>query len=256
MGDRFLKPELVMRSRFASNPIPQWEAAILCFRNRQGCDILVNKFNAKPIEGYKVFYGIDATETSRQVFEAEINGIKVGIITRLSWGGPQAAIIVEELAFIGVKYILGYGTAGSINKTIGKGQQVVGVKSLITDGTSKSYVSDRAELLGNSDLINITKEVSTQIGHDVKEVCVANVDALYRETKKLISEYQTMGADIVNLETSALFAACESCNIASTWIGFISDCLVDEAWDDWHIDSLELSNIASEICLEVIRAIF
>ncbi|WP_192043568.1 hypothetical protein [Paenibacillus rhizovicinus] len=66
----------------------------------------------------------------------------------------------------------------------------------------------------------------------------------------------TWGADIVNLETSALFAACESCNIASTWIGFISDCLVDEVWDDWHIDSLELSNIASKICLEVIRTIF
>ena len=64
-------------------------------------------------------------------------------------------------------------------------------------------------------------------------VNVANVDALYRETKDLIRKFQSEGAQIVNLETSALYACADICKAKSIWIGFISDSLVSEKWDNW-----------------------
>ncbi|MDF2645878.1 MAG: hypothetical protein K0Q73_1683 [Paenibacillus sp.] len=255
IDDRYLSPELVMNNRFISHHKPKWKVAILCFRDFVGCDIIIKTFNAKPIEGYKVFYGIDANETQRQVFEAESNGVNIGIITRLSWGGPQAAILVEELSHLGVKYIIGYGAAGSIDRDINKGDQVIGIKSLVTDGTSRSYVRDKQELFCDEELLNITMNEAIKLNIDIKHVTVANIDALYRETKELIQDYQSRGAQIVNLETSALFAASEICNVSSIWVGFISDSLVSDNWDNWDIDTTGLSEQSSLICRNTIERI-
>jgi len=180
-----------MINRFTNNPKPDWKIAILCFRDYIGCEILTSTFNATPIKGYKVFYGIDSNETERQVFEADISGHKVGIITRLSWGGPQAAILVEELTHLGVQYIIGYGAAGSIDEEISKGELVVGVRSLNTDGISKMYLPDKLEFLCNNEILQITREVAKKLQFNIKEVTVANVDALYRETKDLIRKFQS-----------------------------------------------------------------
>lgn len=253
--DRYLNPELVMNNRFDNHLKPEWKIAILCFRDYVGCDVIIKAFNAKPIKGYKVFYGIDAGETHKQVFEAEIDGNKICIITRLSWGGPQAAILVEELSHLGTEYIIGYGVAGSIDKVLNKGDQVIGIESLITDGTSRCYVDGRVALFCNEELLNLTRDEAKILNIGIKEVVVANVDALYRETKELIREYQSKGAQVVNLETSALFAASEVCHVKSIWVGFISDSLVSDNWDGWHFDTIELSAISSLLCKKIVKRI-
>jgi uridine phosphorylase len=255
IDNRYLSPAIVMKNRFANNPKPDWKIAILCFRDFIGCEILINTFKAKPVQGYKVFYGIDSNETERQVFESDLLGLKIGIITRLSWGGPQAAILVEELTQMGVQYIIGYGAAGSIDGDISKGDLVIGTRSLNTDGTSKTYLPDKHVLFCNKELLQITREEAIHLEINIKEVIVANVDALYRETKDLIFHYQSEGAQIVNLETSALFASSEICNASSLWLGFISDSLVSDIWDDWDIDTKELSLVISKLCMKTVERI-
>lgn len=243
-----------MDNRFENNPKPDWKIAILCFRDYIGCEVIINSFNATPVRGYKVFYGIDSHESKRQVFEAEISGQKIGIITRLSWGGPQAAILVEELSYLGVAYILGYGGAGSIDGDIYKGDLVVGTRSIVSDGTSRVYTPDKQELLCNNEmLLFVMEEAHHQL--DLKAVTVANVDALYRETKELIRKYQSHGAQIVNMETSALYASAEICNVKSIWLGFISDSLVSDNWDNWNMDSRQLSLIISTLCVRTVERI-
>ncbi|WP_199621264.1 phosphorylase family protein [Paenibacillus alkalitolerans] len=256
LNDRYLTPETVMINRFKSFPKPRWKAAILCFRDYIGCEIISNFLKATPIKGYKVFYGIDSNETESQVFETEVSGQKIGIITRLSWGGPQAAILVEELAQLGVEYIIGYGAAGSIDREIRKGDLVVGINSLVTDGTSRIYFPNNNEINCNGILLNITRVASRSLELNVKEVTVANVDALYRETRELVSRFQSEGAQIVNLETSALYASAEICKVNSIWLGFISDSLVSDKWDSWDTDSRELSFNLSKICLKIIGNLF
>ncbi|MHA6484130.1 phosphorylase family protein [Paenibacillus sp. strain BS8-2] len=162
LEDRYLSPQIVMANRFVNYPKPDWKIAILCFRDFIGCDAIVKCFNAKPLDGFKVFYGIDAHETKNQVFECEINEVKIGIITRLSWGGPQAAILVEELSYLGVQYVIGYGAAGSINMNFNKGDLVIGTKSLVTDGTSYTYKNDKKSLHCSDELLLITKEETSK----------------------------------------------------------------------------------------------
>jgi uridine phosphorylase len=251
-GNRYLSPGKVMTTRFSNNDIPLWKIAILCFRDSVGCEVLINKYKAKPFGNYKVFYGIDAHESEQQIFEAEINGVKVGIITRLCWGGPQAAILVEELSYLGVQNIIGYGEAGSIKAGIPKGSQIVAIKGLVSDGTSKSYIKDKLLIGCNNELLDILRD---NVKYKILEVCAANIDALYRETHELIKCYQSEGAEVVNLETSAMYAASEVCNVRAIWIGYISDSLVDEKWEDWNNKSINSSDICAEISIKLIEGL-
>ena len=85
----------------------------------------------------------------------------------------------------------------------------------------------------------------------MKPVRAATVDALYRETPELIDEFADQGARIINMETSALYAASTACGVRSLWCGYISDCIVDGKWDDWYAD---LSN-AAETTIQTCRSL-
>jgi uridine phosphorylase len=229
--DRYISPETVMKYRFQTNPCPSWDMAIICFRDYKGSQILVKKFNAAPL-GYKVLYGIEEFEGAPVVFEAEILGKRVGIITRCNWGAPQAAILVEELSTMGVKHIIGFGAAGSIKTNLTQGTQLIVESALCNDGTSKTYKKD-ASTVGFSELLGVkAKQAAKTLGYHINEVTAATVDALYRETKELVLQWQADGADIINMESGAFYAASEACGTDCLWLGFVSDCLVKEAWED------------------------
>ncbi|TNJ60629.1 hypothetical protein FE784_35730 [Paenibacillus hemerocallicola] len=251
---RYITPGTVMRNRFRHRPAPAWRLAILCFRDYTGSQILVEAFGATPV-GYKVLYGMEEFDGAPIVYEAELAGGKVGIVTRCNWGGPQAAILVEELAELGVEWIIGYGAAGSIDKRIAKGKQLIASRTLLSDGTSRAYRKDEPYLECDAGFLRTALEAVEANGltGDVRETTAATIDALYRETKELVEELRSAGAEIVNMETSALYAVSRVCGIKSVWIGFVSDCLVDDDWDDWHVNLSELAATTSRICLEVAR---
>jgi uridine phosphorylase len=247
--DRFITPEIVMKNRFQTNPCPSWDIAIICFRDYKGSQILVKKFNALPL-GYKVLYGIEEFEGAPIVFEAEILGKRVGIITRCNWGAPQAAILVEELSTMGVKHIIGYGAAGSIKTNLTQGTQLIVGSALCNDGTSKAYKKEGSYVSGSLELGNKANQAAKSLAYQLTDVSAATVDALYRETKELVSQWRKDGADIVNMESGAFYAASEVCGVNSIWLGFVSDCLVKETWDDWHINLGETAEITASICLK------
>jgi hypothetical protein len=41
------------------------------------------------------------------------------------------------------------------------------------------------------------------------------------------------GGQVVNMETSALYAASETCGIRCLWTGHVSDCLAGSEWEEW-----------------------
>ncbi|MEF3305443.1 phosphorylase family protein [Paenibacillus sp. GYB003] len=250
---RYISPSVVMKNRFRQHPAPDWKLAVICFRDYKGSQLLVRTFGAEPV-GYKVLYGMEEFEGSPVVYEADIAGSKVGIVTRCNWGGPQAAILVEELAELGVERIVGFGAAGSIVGRIGKGTQLIASRALLTDGTSRAYIRDETSLDCDPSWTAIAKETAAAAeadGETVRFAAAANVDALYRETRGLIEELREAGAEIVNMETAALYAAARVCGVKSVWVGFASDCLDGDEWDDWHIDLLKPAEATARLCLDL-----
>jgi purine-nucleoside phosphorylase len=114
----------LLAKRLGNRQPPRWRSAVISFRDRKGSDGLMRALRAEPILD-NIFYGQEAFAESPFVFEANVQGEKVGLITRCIWGGPQAAILIEELACLGVKYLIGYGSAGAIDSSLQLGEQVV-----------------------------------------------------------------------------------------------------------------------------------
>lgn len=84
-----------------------------------------------------------------------------------------------------------------------------------------------------------------------RRVTCATVDAAYRETPELIQSFRGQGAQVINLETSALYAAAQSCGVRSVWIGYVSDLLVAGEWDDWYMDQDDMQRLSVQTCWDV-----
>ena len=249
---RYITPELLIKHRISDQLYPHWSAAIVCFLGYENSQTIVRKFNAKPI-GYKIFYGLDEFSECPSVYEATIGSEYIGIITRCVWGGPQAAILVEELAYLGVQYLIGCGAAGSLDPSLPKGQQIVACSAIPVDGTSQSY--SRELLLPEPKLADAVLKVGRNLQVDVHQVTVATIDALYRETESFITKLRSQGIQTINMETAPFYAASTVCGVKTIWIGHVSDSLTN-TWNSWFTNQYEGRRSSAEVCLELLRFLF
>jgi len=233
-GPRYITPETLLRLRFGDGPRPAWDTAILSFRGDTGGDALVRKLNARPV-GTKVLYGLEESIERPFVYEAVLGRSRVVLVGRCLWGAPQTAILVEELACLGVRTILGFGVAGSLVDALGKGTQIVASSGLVTDGTSRAYTS-AAEVAPDAGLAAALATSAADLGIAVTPVKVATVDALYRETPADVRRWLALGAEAINMETAPLYAAAAVCGVRSLWLGHVSDTLslATHAWESWQ----------------------
>lgn len=227
----YITPDIIVKQRLGKNPIPNWDMAILCFHGEKRSDMLVSAFNARPL-GYKVFDGCGINDAC----ECIINGKKVGII-RCCRGGGTTANIIEELAYMEIEYVVGYGAAASITRDITKGTQVIVVDTLNTDGVSRVYCPNEEVIKANKKMISIAQKVSTKMPFAVLNVRGVTTNTFYRETENLIAPWRKSGVQVLNVELSPLYASAEICNISTVWIGHISDRLLpDSEWEEWFSD--------------------
>jgi purine-nucleoside phosphorylase len=251
----YITPEVFMQGRFDDHPRPEWKTAVLCFRDLEGSGLLVQELGARPL-GYQVLTGMDEFPGYPYPYahELAIGEAKVGVIARCGWGGPQTAILVEELAYIGVTKIIGIGAAGSIDHAIPKGSQVVAQAALTTDGTSQAY-TDAPELKGDALLCSLALAAGDKLATGIRKVCAVTTDALYRETEAEVSTWRARGGQVVNMETSAFYAASQTCRIRSLWIGHVSDCLVGGEWEEWS-DIEEMTIMSARLGLEILTQMY
>ncbi len=59
---------------------------------------------------------------------------------------------------------------------------------------------------------------------------------------------------LINMETSPLYAASEKCNVKSIWLGYISDCLFSN-WQDWHGEIKNANKESIKNCINIISNI-
>jgi uridine phosphorylase len=238
----------LLAKRLGNRRPPRWQSAVISFRDRKGSDGLMRALRAEPILD-NIFYGQEAFAESPFVFEANVQGEKVGLITRCIWGGPQAAILIEELACLGVKYLIGYGSAGAIDSSLQLGEQVVASSAIASDGTSKAYA--QSELIeADADLMRLVLESARKFRCEIIPVRAITVDTFYRETKDLVSIWRRQGAQIVNFDVSPFYAVSKVYNIKSIWISHVSDRLVGK-WENWFWDRDKTTRLSEMICTEL-----
>ena len=251
---RYIAPDKCIQSRLGERSPPAWECALLVFRDFPSSKVALDLFAPVAPVRYRMLYNITSADFEPFVFEAEAGGRSIAIVTRCVWGGPQAAILVEELAALGVGTIVGYGVAGSINPELAQGSFVVAESALPTDGTTKSYGANTPQW-PDPDLLCAADSAGEKVGCALHPVTAATVDALYRETPELVEELRGQGADIVQMECSPLYAVSRACGVRSVWLGYVTDCLAEGAWHDWYRPLPNANENAIRICLELIETL-
>ena len=231
---RYITPETLLRMRFGEPPWPHWDIAVLCFRGDAGGGALADKLNARPV-GAKTFYALEETAERPFVYETTLGQQRILLVQRCLWGSPQAAILVEELACLGVRVIVGFGVAGSLVETLPKGAQIVGARGVVLDGTARAYTTaDTAD--GDPGLLALVQRLAERQGIPLAPARIAGVDALYRETPDDVRRWLGLGVEAINMETPTLYAAAGVCGVRSVWLGHVSDTLwlATERWDSWQ----------------------
>ncbi len=140
------------------------------------------------------------------------------------YGGPVSAALIEELAYYGIKYVLAYGLAGGLGtKGLKMGDFYIVEKALAVDGTTPHYTSDK--LIGSDEFLNsILKELAKGAGLPVlTPVQALTGDAIYREYDEELEFGKQNGCDIVNCDSSHLFAVSRAVGVRSTECGVLSD---------------------------------
>ena len=150
------------------------------------------------------------------------------------YGGPVSAALIEELAYYGITDVLAYGLAGGLGRTPQKmGDFYIIERALALDGTTPHYTLEKV-IPSDEGLNAMIKSRAKHTGFpNLMPVQAMTGDAIYREYDEELNAAKASGCDIVNCDSSHLFAVSRSVGVRSTECGVLSD-VATGGGEDWQ----------------------
>jgi uridine phosphorylase len=119
---------------------------------------------------------------------------------------PLCAAVMEELIAFGCRKFIACGSAGVLDRTLGKGTVVVPNAAVRDEGTSYHYVSPSREIRTEPKVVAVIESVLKSHGVKYKVGMTWTTDAIYRETKSRIAKRRAEGCLTVEMECAAFLA--------------------------------------------------
>ncbi len=124
------------------------------------------------------------------------------------YGGPVSSATIEELAFYGIEFVLAYGLAGGLGtKNLSMGDFYLVESALAADGTTRHYSGEAVQSADKSLCSAVREHWQRSHSEPLTPVRAATGDAIYRESDAMLDEFRQQNCDIINLDSSHLFAA-------------------------------------------------
>ena len=167
-------------------------------------------------------------------YKGKIKGVDV-CVTSTGIGGPSAAIAIEELAKVGVKYFIRVGTCGGINMDVKSGDLVVATSCIRQEGTSREYAPLEYPASANMDIVFAIKEAVKDVGANAHFGVVQSKDSFYGQhspekspvSYELLNKWESwkkLGVLSSEMETAALYTVAAS-------IGVKCGCILAVIWN-------------------------
>jgi purine-nucleoside phosphorylase len=145
-------------------------------------------------------------------------------------GSPVAALALESLIASGAKKIILLGFCGSLSKSFTIADAVSISQALSEEGTSRLYFSKKRTFPASLALKKHLDGILRSSGLPFKTGTIVSTDAPFRETKSWLRKNQNRGAELVDMETSAVFALAEFHGIEAASLQLVSDELWSGKW--------------------------
>jgi uridine phosphorylase len=163
--------------------------------------------------------------------EGAVSGEGVGVVEGFGIGAPVAALVLEELATLGVQRFINVGIAGALPSELKFGDLVLCTAALRDEGLSHHYLPPERYANPSALLTARLRGVLVERGAKFHEGPAWTVDAIFRETLDEAVAYRDEGVLCVEMEASALFVVGIVRNVEVASLVTISDhLLADEHW--------------------------
>ena len=189
----------------------------------------------------KKFRGSTFTGLSGELYLMEN---KIALAGKFGIGCPATIAFFEELTACGMKRFVGIGSAGALHGNIQPGDVVICSGAFSDEGTSAHYPGFQFFSKPSPSLVaQLTRWFKERRIPFVKGKAWT-IDAPYRETKQKLEYFLNLGADVVEMETSAMFnvARFRKVEIASVFV--VGDSISGDKWNpDFKVTGMKKKSL-------------
>ena len=180
-------------------------------------------------------------------------------------GGPGTAIVIEELANVGVRNFIRVGSTATLKEDIELGDLIISTSAVRLDGTSKQYVAPEYPAAASYEVVLALVEAAETLGVNYHLGVSASTDSFYLGQSRpgfngyvqsfsetLISDMQKAGVSNFEMEAATLFTLG---NIYSFRTGAVCAVYANRLKDEFAVkgetDVIKCGNEAVKILAEM-----
>jgi uridine phosphorylase len=165
----------------------------------------------------------------REVYRGSVGEGRVTIAHPL-FGASNCVALAEELASFGMKRALFVGYCGSLQQGVRAGDIIVPTEAIREEGTSFHYLPSGLPAQPHQNIQNVIFDCLQRNKVSYHQGAIWTTDAIYRETKGKVRQYQEEGVLGVEMELAAFFAFGMAQNVAVGGVLVVSDELFTGRW--------------------------
>ena len=170
-------------------------------------------------------------------------------------GAPYATMVLETLIARGAKRIIFLGWCGSISEKVKIGDILVPTSAMIDEGTSGHYKEDDSRISFPSKRIVTELKAALDLQREpYHQGAVWSTDAIYRETRDKVENYQRQDVIGVDMEISALFTVAKFRKVDMAALAVVSDELASFKWrpgfkmDEFKQGRMTACTVIKDVC--------
>jgi DeoD family purine-nucleoside phosphorylase len=121
-------------------------------------------------------------------------------------GCPSAAIVIEELAQLGVRRMIRVGTCGGLQPDFKLGDLIVALSAVPADSTATSYLAGEVHApTADWDLVHGAVHAAKELGKPVRVGPIVSSDLFYNPDAAQYQRWSNRGVLAVEMEAAVLF---------------------------------------------------
>ena len=142
-------------------------------------------------------------------------------------GCPSAAIVIEELAMLGVKRIVRVGTCGGLQPDLALGDLIVAITAVAADATAHHLVGEPHTPTADWDLVHAAVHAAKELGKPVRVGPIVSSDLFYNPDQGQYQRWSERGILAVEMEAAVLFTLGALRKVKTGCLLTVSDVVVE-----------------------------
>jgi 5'-methylthioadenosine phosphorylase/purine-nucleoside phosphorylase len=143
-------------------------------------------------------------------------------------GCPSAAIVIEELAMLGVKTLIRVGTCGGLQPDLKIGDLIVAMSATPADSTVPHYVGNEPHApTATFEVLHEAVHQAKHLGKPVRVGPIVSSDIFYQPDQGLAQRWSDRGILAVEMEAAVLFTLGALRKVRTGCLLIVSDVIVE-----------------------------